>query len=89
VALFLTGVPTDVTNGNTPTAGYFNGARTTGGIPAEVYYLGPQGQYPGLYQLNVRIPSTFHPSGPTSFELEFDAQHITLYHSNTVTLEFQ
>ncbi len=45
-----------------------------GGLEAEVLYAGPQGQYAGLDQLNLRIPSTLRGRGEITVELELDGR---------------
>ncbi|MBL8205912.1 MAG: hypothetical protein JNM09_16880 [Blastocatellia bacterium] len=45
-----------------------------GGLEAEVLYAGPQGQYAGLDQLNIRIPSALRGRGEITVELEIDGR---------------
>ena len=45
-----------------------------GGLEAEVLYAGPQGQYAGLDQLNLRIPSTLRGRGEITVEIELDGR---------------
>lgn len=45
-----------------------------GGLEAEVLYAGPQGQYAGLDQLNIRIPPTLRGRGEITVELELDGR---------------
>jgi uncharacterized protein (TIGR03437 family) len=47
-----------------------------GRLDAEVLYAGPQGQYAGLDQLNLRIPSALRGRGEIKVELEIDG-HLT------------
>ena len=43
-----------------------------GGVNAEVLYVGPQGRYAGLDQLNVRIPPSLSGRGVVAVEVEVD-----------------
>ncbi len=45
-----------------------------GGVECEVLYAGAQGQYAGLDQLNVRIPSALRGRGELTVELEIDGR---------------
>jgi uncharacterized protein (TIGR03437 family) len=47
-----------------------------GGLEAEVLYAGAQGQYAGLDQINLRIPSALRGRGELTVELEIDG-HLT------------
>jgi uncharacterized protein (TIGR03437 family) len=47
-----------------------------GGLEAEVSYAGAQGQYAGLDQINLRIPSALRGRGELTVELEIDG-HLT------------
>jgi uncharacterized protein (TIGR03437 family) len=47
-----------------------------GGLEAEVLYAGTQGQYAGLDQINIRIPSALRGRGELTVELEIDG-HLT------------
>jgi uncharacterized protein (TIGR03437 family) len=45
-----------------------------GGLETEVLYVGAQGQYAGLDQLNLRIPSALRGRGEITVELEIDGR---------------
>jgi uncharacterized protein (TIGR03437 family) len=57
---------------------------TIGGIPATVTYAGPQGQYPGLDQVNVLLPSGLQGKGEVEVQLLVDGGP-----ANTVRVAFQ
>jgi uncharacterized protein (TIGR03437 family) len=44
-------------------------AVTLGGQPAPLYYAGPQGQYPGLDQVNVLVPASLAGAGVVEVRL--------------------
>ena len=56
--------PIEVSDGNTYLVLFATGLRagitaaTAGGAPAEVLYAGPQAQFPGLDQVNLRLPAS-------------------------------
>jgi uncharacterized protein (TIGR03437 family) len=54
---------------------------TAGGTPLEVLYAGPQGQYPGMDQLNVRLPGSLAGRGTLELQVTVDGRV-----SNVVTL---
>ena len=64
LVLFMTGVPIDFSLSEEllPTA-FLNGDSKSGGISVPITYFGPQGQFPGLYQLNLRLPNSLHGLG--------------------------
>jgi uncharacterized protein (TIGR03437 family) len=45
-----------------------------GGIATEVLYVGPQGQFAGLDQINLRLPSSLVGRGDVTVELEIDGR---------------
>jgi uncharacterized protein (TIGR03437 family) len=45
-----------------------------GGVPAEVTYAGPQGAYPGLDQVNVKVPRSLAGRGDVEIELTVDGR---------------
>jgi uncharacterized protein (TIGR03437 family) len=47
---------------------------TAGGLPLEVLYAGPQGQFPGLDQLNVRLPRALAARGEVELLLAVDGR---------------
>jgi len=49
--------------------GLVNVAVTVGGVPAEVFYAGPQPQYAGLDQVNVRVPESVRGGGVVEVRL--------------------
>ena len=49
-----------------------------GGEDSEVLYVGPQGTYPGLDQINVRLPRTLAGRGRVSVELTIDGRRSNL-----------
>jgi uncharacterized protein (TIGR03437 family) len=57
---------------------------TLGGISAPVLFAGPQGEYPGLDQVNVQVPDALARRGLVEVRLSGDA-----IAANPVTVEFQ
>jgi uncharacterized protein (TIGR03437 family) len=47
---------------------------TIAGLPVDVLYAGPQGQYDGLDQVNLRMPSDFPRCGDVDIVLNVDGQ---------------
>lgn len=75
LVLYGTGIRGHANNGVT--------ARVAG-RPADVLYAGAQGAYPGLDQINVRVPLTVGGTGTVEVQLIVDGSP-----SNTVTVAFQ
>ena len=88
---FLTGVPLAFSYPAWTMSGYLNGGSTTGGKPVPASYLGPQGQFPGLYQLNVLLPNSYHGLGLSQFYLEIKVNQLyqTLLGSSGVILDIE
>jgi uncharacterized protein (TIGR03437 family) len=64
LVLFMTGVPTDFSpSEEVHPAAFLNGDSKSGGLSVPITYFGPQGQFPGLYQLNLRLPNSLHGLG--------------------------
>ena len=57
---------------------------TLGGQPVEVVYAGPQDSFPGLDQVNIRLPAAQPGPDTLAFTLTVDGVD-----SNTVTLSFR
>jgi uncharacterized protein (TIGR03437 family) len=57
---------------------------TIGGVAAPVLYAGPQGQYPGLDQVNILLPLQLRGKGETDLVLTVDGQT-----ANTVRIAIQ
>ncbi|MFZ4629740.1 MAG: hypothetical protein ACOYNR_15550 [Blastocatellia bacterium] len=57
---------------------------TIGGEPAEVLYVGPQGQFPGLDQINVRVPARLAGRGHVEVRLSVEGRA-----ANPVTVRFR
>ena len=55
-----------------------------GGVQAEVIYAGPQGQYTGQDQINVRVPRTLMGRGEVDVEMIVDGKI-----ANTVKLNIR
>ncbi|MEP7363050.1 MAG: hypothetical protein ABI972_07335 [Acidobacteriota bacterium] len=53
-------------------------------VPAEILYLGPQGEFPGLDQINVRVPNLLRGVGSALLEVAVDGRK-----SNAVRLTLQ
>jgi uncharacterized protein (TIGR03437 family) len=57
---------------------------TIGGEPVEVLYVGPQGQFPGLDQINVRVPARLAGRGNVEVRLSVEGRM-----ANPVTVRFR
>jgi uncharacterized protein (TIGR03437 family) len=57
---------------------------TIGGEPVEVLYVGPQGQFPGLDQINVRVPGRLAGRGNVEVRLSVAGRM-----ANPVTVRFR
>lgn len=57
---------------------------TIGGVPAQVLYVGDQGNYPGLDQINVRLPKTLAGRGLVEIRLVVDQKP-----ANAVQINFR
>jgi len=64
LVLFMTGAPPGFSlSEEVHPAAFLNGDSKSGGLSVPITYFGPQGQYPGLYQLNLRLPNSLHGLG--------------------------
>ena len=57
---------------------------TIGGVPAQILYVGDQGNYPGLDQINVRLPKTLAGRGLVEIRLVVDQKP-----ANAVRINFR
>jgi uncharacterized protein (TIGR03437 family) len=58
----------------------------SGSLSLPVTYAGPQKQYPGMDQINVRLPASLAGSGTVSVTCEDLEKTGVLGHSNTVQI---
>lgn len=72
--------PIEVSDGNTYLILFATGLRagttaaTVGGAPTEVLYAGPQSQFPGLDQVNLRLPASIAGRGQVAVQLIVDGR---------------
>jgi uncharacterized protein (TIGR03437 family) len=91
IELFLTGLPLDFATPGWIMSAYLNGGSKSGGKPVPVTYLGPQGTYPGLSQLNVLLPNSYQGLGVSQFTLEIRINQLyqTILGSSGVILDIE
>jgi uncharacterized protein (TIGR03437 family) len=90
LVLFMTGVPPGFSLSEEVTpAAFLNGDSTSGGISVPVTYFGPQGQFPGLYQLNLRLPNSAHGLGVSRLLFQVLITEWPSLNSNQVLVNIQ
>jgi uncharacterized protein (TIGR03437 family) len=89
LVLFLTGIPSGFSLNAVTPAAFLNGSATSGGLGVPVTYFGPQGQFPGLYQLNLQMPNSYRGMGVSQLLFQILITQYPSIDTNPVLIQIQ